>query len=71
MIQARAGGTHPSDGALGIHHTAQTLTTPASAPAGSVAFVCSSDAGRALFRFGDGTDEQVDLNRARRVTNVR
>ena len=69
--QAQAGGTHPSDGALGIHHTAQTLTTPASAPAGSVAFVCSSDAGRALFRFGDGTDEQVDLNRARRVTNVR
>lgn len=69
--QAQAGGTHPSDGEMGIHHTAQTLASPASAPAGSVAFVSSANGARSLYRFGDRDDELVDLQKARRVRNVR
>jgi len=64
--QAQAGGTHKRDDELGIHFTAQQLD-PAGTPAGSVAFVIRADASNDLFRFGDSTDEPVDLGRARRL----
>lgn len=68
-LASRLTGTHKPDGALGIHHTAQQID--GGGPAGSVAFVVGGNGSRALYRFGDGVGDPVNLLTARRVANVR
>lgn len=64
--QAQKGGNHPADDELGIHYTSQTLDPPPGV-AGSVAYVIHQDGSAAVFRFGDGVSDMVDLAGARRV----
>jgi hypothetical protein len=62
--QARAGGAHPDDDALGIHYTSQQVGTPGAAaalPAGSVAYVMRADGKAQLYRMGDAVDADVGL----------
>lgn len=63
--RAKSGGDHDRDDDLGIHYTSQL--TADGTPAGSIAYVITSSGTRRLYRFGDGADELVDLNRPQQV----
>ncbi len=62
---ATKGGKHLDDVELGIHITAQALTGSATSnAAGSMAFVMGADRKTALYRFLDGTGDDVTLGAA-------
>jgi hypothetical protein len=67
--QAKAGGVHPGDDALGIHYTAQgigQLGAVPTGPAGSLGYVMKADGTARLYRLLDGVDDAVTLD-ARQV----
>jgi beta-lactamase superfamily II metal-dependent hydrolase len=68
--QAKAGGTHPGDDALGIHYTAQGIGEPGAAstgPAGSLAYIMKATGSAKLYRMGDAVGDDVTLD-ARQVS---
>jgi hypothetical protein len=66
----RSGDDHRPDHELRVFYTCDT-EDPTDRPLGSFAVVIGRNASRAVWRFGDEPDDNVDLSQGRRLKNLR